>query len=139
MTAITVVAAEVGAVFPQDAEIRSVVLAATVTAGQALYLTSSGTYNLADANDSGAEQFRGIALNGGAAGQAVDMLRRGEVEGFTVTSMSHDDLVYLSDTAGALDTANGTMTVQCGRLTCLSDADYTKVVYIDADMKREWS
>jgi len=56
-----------------------------------------------------------------------------------VTAMAHDDLVYLSDTAGALDTANGTLTVQCGRLTCLSDADYTKVVYIDADMKREWA
>ena len=138
MADITCTAAQVGAVFPEDAEIRSVILAATVTAGQALYLTSSGTYNLADANDSGAEQFRGIALQGGAAGQAVSMLRRGEVYGYTLTG-AHDDLVYLSNTAGALSTTSGSMAVQCGRLTCLSDADLTKVVYIDADMKREWS
>lgn len=138
MADITVTAAQIGAVFPADAEIRPVILAATVTAGQALYLTSSGTYNLADANDSGAQQFRGVALNGGAAGQAVDMLRRGEVYGYTLAG-AHDDLVYLSNTAGALSTDAGAMTVQCGRLTCLTDADLTKVVFIDADMKREWA
>jgi len=138
MTAIAVVVAKVAPVF-EDAEIRSVILAATVTAGQALYLTSSGTYNLADANVTAAQQFRGIALEGGAAGQAISMIRRGEVAGFTFAG-NHDDVIYLSDTAGGLDTATSvTLTVQVGRLVPMSDADYTKVLYVDADMIREWA
>jgi len=137
MADITVTAAKVAAEF-DDAEIRAVVLASTTTAGQALYLTSSGTYGLADANDSGLEQFRGIALEAGGAGQGVSMLRRGEVAGYTLAG-AHDDVIYLSDTSGALSTTAGTMTVQVGRLVCLTNADKTKLIYIDADMQREWS
>jgi hypothetical protein len=78
-------------------------------------------------------------LNAAGAGQAVSVLVRGHVYGFTVSGMNGDALAYLSDTAGYLDTANGTMTVNCGRVTCLTDASLTKVLYICADWLRTWS
>lgn len=138
MADITVTAAQVGVVFPAEAEIVNVVLAEAVTVGQALYVNSSGTYGLADANASGKQQFRGIALEGGGAGQGISMLKRGTLYGFTLSG-AYDSLAYLSDTAGALADAAGTMTVNAGRVAPMSDNDKTKVLYVEADWLRAWS
>ena len=62
MADITVTAAKVALVFPEQSEVYNVKLAEAVTKGQALYQTTSGTYGLADANAAGKQQFRGIAL-----------------------------------------------------------------------------
>ena len=139
MADITVTAAQVAACFPDKAEITDMIAAAAITAGQAVYQDTNGKANVADANASGAQQFRGIALQTVGAGQAVDILIRGHVYGFAITGMNADAVAYLSDTAGYLDTANGTMTVNCGRVTCLADATPTKVLYICADWLRAWS
>ncbi len=139
MSDITVTAAKVAALFPDKAEIVDMIAAATITAGQAVYQDTDGKAGVADANASGKQQFRGIALNGAGAGQAVSVLVRGHVAGFTVSGMNGDALAYLSDTAGALADANGTMNVQCGRVTCLTDSSLTKVLYICADWLRAWS
>jgi len=138
MADIAVTAAQVAALFPDRAEITTLIAAATITAGQAVYQNTDGKAAVADANASGAQQFRGIALNGGGAGQAIDVLIRGHVAGFTVSGMNGDAIAYLSDTAGALGTTNGTMTVNCGRVTCLPDGNL-KVLYICADWLRAWS
>jgi hypothetical protein len=64
------------------------ILGATVTAGQVVYLDSTvNTWKLADANDSAATAAgRGIALNGGVAGQPVTVCNSGTLDpGFTVT------------------------------------------------------
>ena len=136
---ISVTAAQVAAVYPDRAEIIDMLAAETITAGKALYQTSTGTAGVADANDSGKEQFRGIALTGGAAGQAISVLKQGHVYGFTLTALDHDSIVYLSDTAGALYDTNATMTVNCGRVVALPNAAKTKVLYITADWQRAWS
>lgn len=137
MAVISVTAAKVAVVFPAQAECYNVLLAEAVTAGQALYQTASGTYGIADANDSGKEQIRGLALEAGGAGQAVSMLKRGMVAGFTLAT--YDDPVYLSDTAGALDTAEGTMKVFAGHVFGLADPDKSEVLYFEADWLREWA
>lgn len=141
MTAIAIAtAANVQLVFPQWAEVYDVVLTETVTQGQAVYQLTTGKFGVADANASGKQQFRGIALGGGAAGQSITILKRGHCYGFTVSSLNADAILYLSDTAGSLDDSVGTMTVNCGRVVALSDAgNLTKVVYIDADWLRAWS
>ena len=136
---ITVTAAQVGACFPDKAEIYTFKAAETITAGQAVYLTSSGTVGLCDTNASGKQQFRGIALNGGGAGQAIDVLKEGHCYGFTLSGMDYDAIAYGSDTAGALADANGTMTVNAGRVVALPDADLTKVLYVRADWLRAWT
>lgn len=85
------------------AKVTQGTLGATVTAGQVLYLDSTtGTYKLADC-DSATAAVRspaGIALNGGASGQPVDVLISGPVTiGATVTG---GVAYYLSPTAGGI-------------------------------------
>lgn len=139
MSDITVTAAQVGVVYPEKADIFDMIAGATITAGQAVYQTSAGKADLADANGSGTLQFRGIALNGGGAGQAISVLKRGHVYGFTVTSQSYDAALYVSNTAGALADSAGGTTINAGRVVALPDASATKVVYIEADWLRTWS
>ena len=139
MADITVTAAKVGAIFPDKAEINDMIAAATITAGQAVYQDTNGKANLADANGSGTLQFRGIALNGGGAGQAISVLTRGHVYGFTVSSLNADVRLYLSNTAGALADAAGATTVICGRVVALTDGSLTKVVYVDTAWHHEWA
>jgi hypothetical protein len=139
MTAVALTAAQIAPCFPDKAEIIDVVTAEAVTKGNALYQTTSGTFGIADANASGKQQFRGIALETVGSGQAVSMLKKGHCYGFTVSALNADAILYLSDTAGSLDTAAGTMTVNCGRVTALTDSTPTLVVYIDADWLRAWS
>lgn len=136
MTAITVTAAKVGVVFPEQAEVYNVVAAEALTKGLALYQTTSGTYGIADANVSGKEEFRGVSLEACSAGEGISMLKRGILSGYTLAT--YEDEVYLSDTAGAFDTAPGTMSVKCGRVMSLTDPGLTEVLYVEADWLREW-
>lgn len=137
MTDIVVTAAQVGRVQPDKDEVYQVQLAATVTAGQVLYQNSSGTFDLADANGSGTIQARGIALEGGAAGAWIPMMKRGQVYGFTVSSLDGDALLYLSVTAGALADATGGTNVVCGLV--MPAPDTTKIVYVDFDWTNVWA
>ena len=140
MAAVALTAAQIGVVFPHTAEIYDFVAAATITRGQALYITSAGLVNLADANGSGTLQFRGIALNGGGAGQAISVLKRGHCFGYTVSALAYDAPIYLSDTAGGLDTVAGSTSILVGHVVPLSDAGtFTKVLYVEADWLRIWA
>ena len=140
MADIVVTAARVAPIWPNKCEIYSYEAAETITKGQALYFTSAGKVGVADANASGKQQFRGIALNGGGAGQTIDLLKKGAVAGYTVTSQAYDAPLYQSDTVGAMADAAGTMSVNVGRVIPMNDSGtLTKVVYIDADWLRVWS
>lgn len=140
MADIALTAAQIAAVKPDISEIFDATLAAAVTKGQAVYLTSAGTYGVADANDSGKQQIRGIALAAGAAGETIPVLKRGPLAGYTLTSQAYDAPIYLSDTAGALADAAGTMTVVAGRVCALNDRPtYTKVLWVDIDYTKIWS
>lgn len=140
MSDVALTAVQVAPVYPATADIISVKLAAAVTQGQILYQLTDGTFGVADANDSGKQQARGVALAAGGAGQTISMLRKGECYGFTVSSMNADAIVYLSDTAGALADAAGTMTVNCGRITVVPQSgSAVKVIFFDFDWLRAWS
>jgi len=138
MADIVVTAAQVAAIDPLQAEIHSFVAASTVTQGQVVYITTSGTVAPADANGAGLQQARGVALNGGGAGQAIGVLKRGRCAGFTLTQDASVPL-YLSDTVGALADAAGTMTVPCGIVVCMPDKDATKVFYADFRWGADWA
>lgn len=139
MADITVTAAQVGLVDPVKSLVRSYLAAETITKGQAVYITTTGTVGVADANAAGKQQFRGIALNGGGAGQAIDVLHDGEVYGFTVSGLNAGVLAYLSDTAGALADGAGTMTVAAARVVCLADKDLTKVLRVFVQWEADWA
>lgn len=142
MADITVTAAKVAAIDPHYAEIYNFIAGATITAGQVVYMTTTGTLGVADATTAGAlYQARGIALNGGAAGQAISVLKEGRCAGFTVSGMDASAPVYLSETAGALaDSAPaGTGTsVVCGIVVPMSDKDLTDVVYASFRWQNNW-
>lgn len=131
MSDITVTAAKVAPVFPDKAEIYDAIAAAAITAGQAVYITSAGKVNLADADGSGTTYFRGIALNGAGAGQAVSVLLRGAVYGFTLSGANYDAKLYVSNTAGALADAAGSTSLVVGRVMPLADKDLTKVLFVE--------
>lgn len=141
MTAITVTANLVESIFPELEVVnsRSYICTETITKGQAVYILATGKVGVADANAAGKQQFRGIALEGGGAGQAISVLHQGEVEGFDVSALNADVLVYLSDTAGGLDTAAGTMAVPVGRVKVMSDPALKKVLYINTSWLAQWA
>lgn len=140
MADIALVAAKIARVVSQLDEVYDGIAGETITTGQAVYwIAASGKLGVADANAAGKQQFRGIALNGGGAGQAISYLKQGLISGFTISGLNYDALVYLSDTAGALADAAGTMTVNVGRVVALSDANLTKVLYVTADWLRAWA
>lgn len=133
MSDITVTAAQVAPVFPEKALIFDLIAAATITAGQAVYRDTAGKAALADADaGSGKQAFAGIALNGAGAGQAVSVLIQGHVYGFTLSG-AYGSGAFLSDTAGALaDAPSTTNPVRAGQVVALSDANLTKVLYVEA-------
>jgi hypothetical protein len=131
MADIAVVAAQVAPVDPMKAEIRDLIAAAALTAGQPVYIDANGKAGVADGNgDSPANRFRGIALKSVAAGQPVPVLVRGVVFGFTVSGLAYDAAVYVSDTAGSLADAAGTTSLVAGRVVPLTDRGLTKVLYV---------
>lgn len=136
MADLTSVPAQVALVDPEQAEVYSFIAAAALSAGDPLYLNSSGNVGLADANATApAPQFRGIALESVGAGQAVSVLKRGRVPASALGagSLAYGAIVYLSDTVGKLADAAGTTSVKAGQVVPLADSDRTKCVYIDAN------
>jgi hypothetical protein len=87
----------------EGAQFEAGIAGAAITAGQALYLDSStGTYKLADNNDTSAALavVRGIALHAAASGQPIKLQTRGPITiGATVASGS---VYVLSATAGGI-------------------------------------
>jgi predicted RecA/RadA family phage recombinase len=134
MADIAVTAANVAASSPDrnGTVINSYIAASAITAGQVVYLDTSGNVAPADGSAAGtAGTTVGIALKTVGAGQAVDVLKRGRVAGFTLTSQAYGALIYLSDTnTGILGDAAGTVSVVVGRVDAISDAARTKVLEV---------
>lgn len=130
MADITVTAAAVAPVFPNDAEIHTLIAGEAIMAGQAVIIdTTTGRAMLASAAVDGTAGARAIALTGGAAGQAISALKKGHCAGFSLDALGYDAQVFLSDTEGAVADAAGTVSTPMGRVAALPDG--TKCVYFD--------
>ncbi|KKN57476.1 hypothetical protein LCGC14_0561880 [marine sediment metagenome] len=133
MANIALTAAQIGAIDPKKATIKSYLAGSTITKGQPVSQETDGTVDPSDASTGGVylfEQFRGIALSGGGAGQAIDVLEDGELYGFTVSGKNCGDLLYVSNDVGRIADAAGDETVYVGRVTALTDGSATKVARI---------
>ena len=139
MANLTVTAGKVGLVDPMKAEVHTGIAAEAITKGIAVYQTTSGTIGIADANVANKQQMRGVSLNAAAAGQAVDYVKQGAVYGFTLSDQDYDDPLFLSDTAGAIADAAGTLEVPCGLVIGLPDKDKTKVVYVSCRWRADYA
>lgn len=86
-----------------------------ITAGQVIRLNSSGKWVLAQATTApnGAGCF--IALRGAGVNQPLTGMRQGKMSGLD-TALAPPAAVYLSDTAGGLADAAGTVSIVLGRV-----------------------
>lgn len=127
MADVTITAANVLA--GADAEIEHGIAGATETAGQAVYRDDTDRkYKLGDNNGAAAlRKVRGITLNGGANGQPMAILKRGDITiGGTLVAGS---IYCLSAAPGAIcpqaDVASGSDVVVIGV------AKSTSVLHVD--------
>lgn len=81
--------------------IADITAAATLTQWQAVYMTGSSTWGLADANGAGTYPARGMAVHAAASAAPVGILVRGVVRN-TSWSWTPGGTIYLSTTAGGL-------------------------------------
>jgi hypothetical protein len=127
MTALTITATAV--VAGADATRDNGKAGAALTAGQAVYKASDGTYKLADTNDASAivRKPAGIALNGAAAGQPVAVLTKGSI---TIGSaVVGGTAYYLGGAPGAIVPVADLTTGD--RPALLGMATSATVIYID--------
>lgn len=114
MADIVVTPANVGMAFT-NGRIRSFLAGAAINGGQAVYIDASGLAQLTNAATSAATAtLAGVALPGknsafaAGAGQPVEVLQEGELEGFTIAGLAFGTQVYLSAvTPGGLATTAG--------------------------------
>jgi hypothetical protein len=132
MADLVVTALNVAEIFPRTfAEIYPGTAGEALTAGDVVYEDANGRLIKASAAAAGvAAQPRGVALETVANGQAVSILKRGHVAGFTI-SQAYATRLFLSNTAGKIGDAAGTVSAPLGRVVALSDPERTKVVYVD--------
>lgn len=130
MADITRTASKVAVISTLEHEIHNGIAAAALEAGQPVYIDSNGKYALADANGSGTDKFRGLALESVAAGQPVAVLVRGFVYGFTLAG-AYDSLAYVSNSVGELADSAGSTSLAVGHVVPIHNAkDATKVLYV---------
>ncbi len=141
MADLAITVANISVIKPEDAEVVQVVVAETVTAGQPLFFDSNGKGQLADANAAGERQARCLTLEAGLTNQSVSCLKRGFVEGFTLTDQSFDDPIFLSDTVGVLADAAGTVTVPVGLVGTIAKDSSTisKILYLDFRWREDYT
>jgi len=129
---------ELNPVFPEVAEIRDFKEAETLAVGDVVYLvTTTGKVAKADADAAGKQQARGIVVK--RQGSTVSVMKRGYLAGFAISGLAYDAQVFLSNTAGSLADAAGTMTVACGRVACFTNDSITKILYVDFDWRIQHS
>ena len=92
---------------------------AAITAGQTVYIAADGDVEPGDGSDASTAYSIGIAVAGQdsatsfAPGDRIDVVVFGRVAGFT--GMTPGDVLYQSDTAGALADAAGTTSHKVGK------------------------
>lgn len=139
MADITVTKANVSLLDPIKAVVGTYTAAVAITKGQAVGFDTDGKVQVADANGT-YKQFRGVALNDADAGHSVEVVHEGEVEGFTVSSLNGDALVYLSNTAGKLADAAGSTSVAAARVVAMPNSPTnTKVLRVFTQWEADWS
>ena len=127
MAAVTVTAAKVGVADPR-ARVRNYIANAALNGGVPVYILSTGKAALCTAADATHGQFAGITIptkNSGyaaGAGQAVEVVVWGEIEGFDLSGLAYGALVYVADD-GTFATTAGTKSVPVGKVVPSSDLD----------------
>lgn len=131
-------AAQVAPVNETQYVAKTYIAAVAITAGQVVYLNTSGKAALARANATGTVQtVLGIATHSAAANKPVEVMIRGSLYGMNITGMAYGAKAYVSSaTAGAAQdtivTGTGNFVKALGQVEPMTDgSDLTKVLYVD--------
>lgn len=118
MADLTLVTANRGRIVDNQFSMRFTAPASVaITALQAVRLdTATGKWVLADATAAPNARIFGVATRTVVAGEALTVVRKGPVDGYNLTALAYDADVFLSNTAGALADAAGTVSVKVGRV-----------------------
>lgn len=119
--------------YPEQSKTFDLIAGVAISAGQAVYVNSSGKAALADASAAGTAVCVGIALETVGAEQVVPVIYQGFVYGFDLSSVNYLTLISVSDTAGDLDNGAGSPTVSApvGRVMPATDSAITKLLFVD--------
>jgi hypothetical protein len=86
-------------------------LAETLVVGDAVrFDTSTGKFTGSNASAAGEARTYGILVSKDGAGAVGAAVRKGVLDGFALTALDYDAIVYLSDTDKTLADAAGTVT-----------------------------
>jgi hypothetical protein len=86
-------------------------LAETLVVGDAVrFDTSTGKFTGSNASAAGEARTYGILVSKDGAGAVGTAVRKGVLDGFALTALDYDAIVYLSDTDKTLADAAGTVT-----------------------------
>ena len=99
--------------------------------GQAVYRKATGRAGLGSSGAVATAKPVGVATTSVQPGTAFDALYHGMLAGYDLGDVDPGTTVYLSDTAGAVADAAGTVSVPIGTVHTLTDVTFTKVVFID--------
>lgn len=133
MAAVTVNTSRVAAVFEDRAMVRSYIFGETIDYGDPIFIqTGTGKILKSDAGAAATAAFAGYSLSKGGAGQAGDVLHKGEMYGFALSG-DYGDETFVADGGGTADAA-GTNSVSTGRIKPLSDPALTKILMVDVDL-----
>lgn len=105
-----------------------------IEAGSPCYLMANGLIAPTNAGAAGtAAPFVGCALADVGPNDPITVVFDGSIEGYDLSALAYGAKVYLSNTAGALDTVAGTVETAVGVVLPLNDGNPgTKVLYIQA-------
>jgi hypothetical protein len=87
--------------------------AEAIDAGEIVRIdTSTGKFTLANASSAAEGRIVGVAVNSGAAGETITVLKRGFLDvGDTLASETIDEMLFASNTDGKIDDGAGAPTV----------------------------
>ena len=101
---------------PTDNDIQEGTLGETLAAGDAVRWDTNGAFTGANATTTTENNWVGILLTGGVAGEPASAIYSGEVAGFDLSSLAFGATVYLSDTDKTLADAAGTVSTAVGKV-----------------------
>ncbi len=107
----------------------------SLAVGDAVRIDTNGKWTGSNASTTTENRIYGILVSKDPAGAVGTAIRKGVIDGFALTALAYDAIVYLSDTDKKLADAAGTVSTIVGRVipvpaTTLGTA-YDKVLFID--------
>lgn len=112
------------------------VAAVAITAGSPVLFDANGKFIVADADAAAADACFGIATRSALAGEAVTVMRRGFMDGWS-NLPAYGAPVYVSNTAGKLADAAGTASIVVGYVVSVAGTNvgvaYDKMLLVECN------